>query len=100
MPFEQSVARSLTASSVREHAPALSGVYGISEAGVWNYIGETDNIQQALLIYILEPDTGHRREHPAGFVFELCDAAARSDRQDRLVFEYEPAGNRHWTLHR
>ena len=99
MPFDQYVPRSFTSSSVREHAPALSGVYGISNAGEWIYIGETDNIQAALLGHLQESNTVLRKHRPTGFVFEICDRAKRNNRQDRLVLEYEPVCNRHWSGH-
>lgn len=94
MPFDHPFPRSFTVSSVREHAPALSGVYGISNAGEWIYIGETDDIQAALLNHLQELNTTLLRRRPTGFVFEVCNRAERPNRQDRLVFEYEPACNR------
>lgn len=87
-------------SSVREHAPTLSGVYGISNALEWIYIGETDNIQEALLGHLRESDTSLLKRQPMGFVFEVCDQARRPARQNRLVFEYEPSCNRYWSRHR
>lgn len=94
MPFEQIFPRSFTASSVREHAPALSGVYGISSALEWIYIGETDNIQETLFEFLREANTAVLKRRPTGFVFEVCDRARRPARQDRLVLEYEPVCNR------
>ncbi len=96
MPFEQFFPRSLSVSSVREHAPARSGVYGISNAREWILINETDNIQAALLHHLSEADPGMRQWLPTGFVFEVCDYARRQDRQERLVREYAPACNREW----
>ena len=100
MPFEQVRPRAFTASSVREHAPAASGVYGISNRIEWIYIGETDNIQDSLLGHLGEMDTSLRSRQPTGFVFEACDRANRPSRQDRLVLEYEPSCNRNWSRHR
>ena len=45
MPFEEPISRPLTSAGVHRYAPAVSGVYGISNAREWIYIGETDNIQ-------------------------------------------------------
>ena len=95
MPFDRPTPRSLTPTSVRANAPAASGIYGISNAREWIYIGETDNIQAALLGYLQELDTSLMKRQPTGFVFEVCDRAGRPARQDRLVLEYEPTGNRH-----
>ncbi len=97
MPFSGHMSRSFLASAVRMHAPAASGVYGLSNAGEWIYIGETDNIQAALLGHLQEMNTVLRKRRPTGFVFEICERAKRPDRQDRLVLEYEPVCNRHWS---
>lgn len=94
MPFDQPFSRSFAADAIREHAPALSGVYGLSNATEWIYIGETDNIQHALLQHLYEVTSPARNHRPTGFVFEACDRAKRPGRQDRLVLEYEPACNR------
>lgn len=94
MPFDQPFPRPLTEPSVREYAPALSGVYGISNAAEWIYIGESGNIQAALLDHLRECNTTLLKKQPAGFVFEVCDRETRPQRQDRLVLEYEPACNR------
>jgi len=94
MPFSNSFPRSFTAASVRVHAPILSGVYGISNAGEWIYIGESDNIQQALLRHLMELNTALLKRQPTGFVFEVCEGWQRPDRQNRLVMEYAPVCNR------
>jgi hypothetical protein len=94
MPFDQPTPRSLTPVSVRANAPIASGIYGITNAREWIYIGETDNIQGTLLSHLQEPDTSLMKRLPTGFVFEVCDRANRPFRQDRLVIEYEPTCNR------
>jgi hypothetical protein len=99
VPFEQPFPRSFTTSSVREHAPKTSGVYGISNSREWIYIGESENIQETLLELLVTSDTPVLRRQPTGFVFEVCDRNQRPARQDRLVHEYEPTCNRHsWRL--
>jgi hypothetical protein len=92
MPFEKLTPRPFTSGSVQMYAPVASGVYGISNAREWLYIGETEDIQGALLAHLR--DAGPSFLQPAGFVFEVCEGARRSTRQDRLVLEYEPAWNR------
>ena len=52
MPFEQLVPLPFTPKAVQTHAPIASGVYGISNAREWIYIGETDNIQGALFEHL------------------------------------------------
>jgi len=94
MPFEQFTPRSFTPASVRANAPAASGIYGVSNAREWIYIGEADNIQAALLQDLQHSGSVLLGRSPTGFVFELCDPAARRTRQNRLVQEYEPVCNR------
>ena len=94
MPFSTPFARSYTEVSVRQHAPAASGVYGISNSTEWLFIGESDNIQQSLLKHVADRDGALAERTPSGFVFEQCDREGRIARQDRLVLEYEPRCNR------
>ena len=94
MPFVQFMPRALTPVTVHAYAPTSSGVYGLSNAREWIYIGETDNIQGALLAHMQELETSLMSLQPTGFVFEVCDPATRPTRQDRLVLEYEPTYNR------
>ena len=94
MPFDQRIPRPFLAVSVETYAPNMPGVYGISNAAEWVYIGETDDIQAALMAHLRQSDTPQMKRQPTGFVFEVCDPAERSSRQDRLVSEYEPFCNR------
>jgi hypothetical protein len=93
MPFEQLTPRPLTQGAVRLYAPTAAGVYGISNAREWVYIGESDNIQAALLEHLGDLFTPLLQHTPTGFVFEVCAGARRLDRQGRLVSEYHPACN-------
>ena|ERR1700733_16258 len=88
------VPHTLSPMGVRAYAPIASGVYGISNASEWLYIGESDNIQIALQHYLQDAAASVIERRPTGFVFEVCDSATRVARQNRLVSEYEPAGNR------
>jgi len=94
MPFNQFLPRSLTAPSIRANAPVASGVYGVSNAREWIYIGATDNIQASLPNHLREAGSALMKRQPTGFAFEVCAPSQRPARQDRLVFEYEPACNR------
>lgn len=94
MPFEHLIPRPFLAGPVQTYAPIASGVYGISNALEWIYIGETDDIQGALLTHLSENESPLMRSNPAGFVFEVCNRALRPARQDRLVHEYGPTCNR------
>ena len=95
MPFNQFIPLPFTSRAVGTHAPVASGVYGISNAREWIYIGETDNIQGALFHHLQDHYASLMKRKPTGFVFEVCDGARRPARQDRLVLEYEPTCNRH-----
>ena len=94
MPFEQIIPRPLSLVAIHAYAPTTSGVYGISNAREWIYIGAADNIQHALLAHLQQLDPTLVKRQPTGFVFEVCDQVRRLARQDRLVLEYEPACNR------
>lgn len=94
MPFENQITLAFSLMSVRKNAPALSGVYGLSSAREWIYVGHSDNIQGELLQYLAKSAESERHTHPTGFTFELCPSETRVARQDRLVRELEPVGNR------
>jgi len=94
MPFDQFTPRSLTPASVLANAPAASGIYGVSNAREWIYIGETADIQAELLRHLHNPPAFLRRYSPSGFTYELSTAEHRIDRQKQLVLELEPIGNR------
>jgi len=81
------------------YAPMASGVYGITNSSEWIYIGETDDIQGALLTHLRESDSPQMKRRPTGFVFEISDAARRSSRQDSLVSEYQPCCNERLSRH-
>jgi hypothetical protein len=100
MPFEQLIPRQFTSGGVQAYAPAVSGVYGISNAQEWIYIGETDNIQGALLAHLQDVRASLMQRQPTGFVYEACELARRPGRQDRLVIEYNPTCNRQASQHR
>jgi hypothetical protein len=82
--------RSFTAAAIHQYAPAASGIYGLSNAREWIYIGETDNIQAKLLEHRGEQDTTLLRREPKGFMFELCVSGMRSFRRQALVRELRP----------
>ena len=97
MPFDQHVPRAFTQTGVRMFAPIASGVYGLSNAREWVYIGETDDIRGALIAHLADSRGSLMTRNPTGFVFEVCERPHRAARQDRLILEYEPACNRHWS---
>ena len=96
MPFENCSPRVYTVHTVQRNAPAASGVYGLSNAQEWIYIGETDNIKADLLGHLAEKDTAITRRRPTGFSFELSPPYNRIARQDRLITELSPACEDHF----
>jgi excinuclease UvrABC nuclease subunit len=94
MPFEGYGGFSFSSVSVQKNAPPLPGVYGLSNASQWIYVGAARDIQAALMAHLRETNTTLRSLSPKGFTFELCDAAQHSARQNRLVEEYAPVCNR------
>jgi len=97
MPFEHLIPRPFVPVAIQTYAPMVSGVYGISNAREWIYIGETDDIRGALMTHLSEYKSPLMQSKPAGFVFEACDRDRRPARQDRLIHEYGPTCNRHST---
>ena len=79
MPFESHLPHVFTPISVRRHAPAQSGVYGLSSAANWIYIGATDNIQATLLEHIRELEPSIRRHQPTGLVLVMARGVMFSD---------------------
>jgi len=94
MPFENHGSLSFSAVCIEKNAPAESGVYGLSNAQRWIYVGECANLKVQLLSHLHEIDPIVKAQAPTGFTYELCAAANRIARQNRLVLELEPVGNR------
>ncbi len=93
MPFQNYLARTFRAAAIQRDAPASSGVYGLSNALEWVYVGETDNIQAKLLEHLNETGTLLKQRLPTGFNFELCSPDSRLARQQQLILELDPACN-------
>ncbi len=94
MPFDRPLPRLFTNIAVRNYAPVASGVYGLSNANHWIYIGESDNLQASLLAHLNEPNSELMKLAPKGFVLETCDRSNRIARLDRLITEYRPVCNK------
>ena len=87
MPFDQLIPRPLTSGAIQMYAPITAGVYGISNAREWIYIGVTQDVQGTLLAHLRDLQTSLMQRQPTGFVFEVCDGAHQLERQDRPVLE-------------
>ena len=90
MPFARHSSYSFTNASVRQNAPAWGGIYGLSNARAWIYIRAVNDIRAALLDHLNERNPTSDFRSVAGFSFELCDTAQRSQRCSRLIEELDP----------
>ena len=95
MPFDRIRPHSFSIVSVQNNAPALSGVYGLSNAREWILVGETDNIKATLIGHLQETHTPLLGQKPTGFTFELSVPCERVARQERLIQEYQPVFSRY-----
>jgi hypothetical protein len=93
MPFQFSLGHAFVTRSIRAHAPATSGVYGISNRREWLLIGSSNNIQATLLEYSAENSSELNAHEPTGFNFEVCGPGDFDSRQRRLIHEYHPICN-------
>jgi hypothetical protein len=93
MPFDRFMPYTFSLMSVQENAPALPGVYGLSNAREWILVGETDNIKATLIGHLQETHTPLLEREPTGFFHELCVSRNRVARQERLIQEYQPVLN-------
>ncbi|MCC6536039.1 MAG: hypothetical protein IT162_00710 [Bryobacterales bacterium] len=93
MPFSPAFPRPFAANEISANVPETSGIYGVSNAGEWIYIGETPNLRSTLLGLLQRPNASLDGRVPTGFVFEVCAEASRPERQHRLVLEYKPTCN-------
>lgn len=94
MPFKNHGNRSFTMISIGKNAPPAPGVYGLADARQWIYVGEAVNIQAELLSHVENPHAFLREHPPSGFTYELTTPGQRVERQNQLVLELEPIGNR------
>jgi len=94
VPFENHGNRPFTTTSVDKNAPAASGVYGLSNARQWIFVGETANIQAELRKHLQHPNEVLREHTASGYTYELSPAEDRVERQNRLISELAPVGNR------
>jgi hypothetical protein len=94
MPFERLIPHPVTEASARSYAPAVPGVYGLSTAREWIYIGQTDNILASVLEHLRDFESSAGPHQATGFVYEACSGEQRQFRLDRLIQEYAPTGIR------
>jgi sporulation related protein len=81
---------SFTKEAILACAPPTSGVYGLFNFDCQVLIGESANIQEALLHHESETDFQSRHLRPTGFTFELCAAELRKPKSDELIARFHP----------
>ncbi len=72
----------------------MPGVYGLSNAREWIFVGVTDDIRAALLGHLHESNTPLKSRVPTGFTFEICHPTQGAARVTRLVTELSPVCNK------
>ena len=63
--------------SVRQTARPLPGVYALSNAREWVFLGAADDVQVALRVRLIEPGERLRTAAPTSFTLELCDSPVK-----------------------
>ena len=81
---------SFTKKAILASAPAASGVYALYNVDCQIFIGESENIQEALLRHERETDFTSRHLRPIGFAFEPCAAEVRKSKTDELIARFCP----------
>lgn len=76
--------------SIGQHAPSLSGVYGLFNLRHQIVIGNAANIRDALLHHRQHSNFRFRRFEPTGFTFEICPPERREQRAQELIAEFAP----------
>ena len=80
----------LTRKAIIATAPATSGVYGLYNLDCQVFIGESENIQEALLRHIRETDFQSQHLRPTGFAYETCPAESRKSKANALIARFHP----------
>jgi hypothetical protein len=93
MAFEGSPAYTFTPEGVREGAQVESGVYAVYTPTRWVFIGDSDNMRQALFDKLNTPDGCIESHHPLSFSCEPASPADRVARREALVSELRPRCN-------
>jgi hypothetical protein len=93
MPFRGFRRYSFSRSSIQQNAPASPGVYGISNAAEWIFVGSGEDVQSALLNHLSDRGTPLLAHAPTGFIVEACAAEQLGTRQKSLIHELRPVCN-------
>ncbi len=82
------------APTILEHAACAAGVYALRSGARWIYVGESGNIQAALLHHYRGDTPWISDQHPTQFAFEVVAEDACSSRRRELIREMKPVCNR------
>src|SRR5438046_167627 len=93
MPFTGFRRYSFSLPSIQQNAPPASGVYGISNASEWIFVGSSDDLRSALLHHLSVSGSPVLSRAPTGFMFEPCESARCAARRDVLISELRPFCN-------
>jgi len=93
MPFPGFRRYSFSQISIAQNAVPTTGVYGISNASEWIFVGSSDDIRSALLDHLHQSGSTVLSRIPTGFMFEPCDPGRCDSRCRTLVAELHPTCN-------
>ena len=82
-----------TPRAVREGAPDQSGVYAIFNPAHWVFVGDNDNMRQALFSCLNTPNACINSHEPLSFSCEVASPDERGGRRDALIAELRPICN-------
>jgi excinuclease UvrABC nuclease subunit len=92
MPFPQQDPRLFTREGIEWLAPSQRGCYGIFRAGLWIYVGKTDDLRRRLLEHLWGDNPRITIELPIHFVTMLTTNDVLAEKQ--LIRELDPVANR------
>ncbi len=93
MAFEGSASFPLTPGGILAGAPEASGVYALHTPTRWVFIGDSDDIRQALFEHLNATDRRFDAFQPLSFSWEVAPPAERRALRRWLIAELRPACN-------
>ena len=93
MAFEGLPAYIFTAQGIREGALEQSGVYAIFTPRQWVFIGDADNVRQALFDLLNIPHECIHSQQPLSFSWEGVSRSDCESRREALIANLQPRCN-------
>lgn len=90
MAFSYPIPRPFNEHGIWVHAPAVPGMFGVSNSRGWIRVGRATNIREALLDCLRDREPAFLDCGPTGFVFEPCATEIQVNRGVQLIAEYHP----------